>query len=174
VAVLLLASPLLLFLAWLIKRDSPGNAFFVHDRVGLGDKRFRMYKLRTMEVTTPVYEFHPKSIQDPRLTKVGRWLRRLSLDELPQFANVLIGDMSLVGPRPEMPFIVEKYSEQERIRLRVKPGITGLWQISADRSRMIHENMDYDLFYIYNRGPLLDLIILLETCYSVLRGVGAR
>jgi exopolysaccharide biosynthesis polyprenyl glycosylphosphotransferase len=173
-AVLVAAAPVLAVLAWLVKRDTPGPALFVHERVGLQGKTFLMYKLRTMGVDTPTYEFHPKSVEDPRLTRVGRWLRRLSLDELPQFFNVLVGDMSVVGPRPEMPFIVARYNDQQRMRLRVKPGITGLWQISADRSRMIHENMDYDLFYVFNRGPLLDLVIVVETLFAVLRGFGAR
>lgn len=172
--VLTLLSPLFAAIAILIRRDSPGPVFFVQDRVGRDGRPFAMYKFRSMFVETPAYAFHPKSGEDPRLTPIGRWLRRLSLDELPQFLNVLFGDMSVVGPRPEMPFIVEKYTDLQRTRLRVKPGITGLWQISADRSRMIHENMDYDLFYIYNRGPLLDLVIIMETCFTVLRGIGAH
>ena len=126
-----------------------------------------------MYVETPTYEFHPEDSEDPRLTRIGRWLRKLSIDELPQFLNVFLGDMSVVGPRPEMPFIVDEYNELQKSRLKVKPGITGLWQISADRSRKIHENMDYDVFYVHNRGILLDFIIVLETCFLVIRGVGA-
>ena len=172
--VLALLAPLFAIVAWLIRRNSAGPIFFVQDRVGQDGRHFRMYKFRSMYTDTPAYAFHPKSGEDPRLTPIGRWLRRLSIDELPQFINVLTGDMSVVGPRPEMPFIVEKYSDLERLRLRVKPGITGLWQISADRSKMIHENMDYDLFYVYNRGLLLDMMIILETCFTVLKGVGAH
>lgn len=173
-AVLAALAPLFAVVAWLIKRDSEGPALFVQERVGKNGRPFEMYKFRSMYVSTPAYAYHPKSGEDPRLTPVGRWLRRLSIDELPQFVNVLLGHMSVVGPRPEMRFIVEKYGELERARLRVKPGITGLWQISADRSKMIHENMDYDLFYVYNRGILLDLIIVMETCFTVVRGVGAH
>jgi exopolysaccharide biosynthesis polyprenyl glycosylphosphotransferase len=172
-AALLALSPVMLVVAWLVRRDSDGPALFVQDRVGRDGKVFQMYKFRTMFISTPVYEFHPKDGADPRVTRLGRWLRRLSLDELPQFLSVLRGDMSVVGPRPEMPFIVAGYTPIQRRRLEVKPGITGLWQISADRSRMIHQNMDYDLFYVYNRGLLLDIIIIIETCFTVVRGVGA-
>ena len=171
---LVITAPVLVIAGWLIRRDSAGPALFAQDRVGKNGRSFRMYKMRTMYIETPQYEFHPKRGDDPRLTRLGRWLRRFSLDELPQFVNVLLGDMSVVGPRPEMPFIVDRYSAEQRIRLKVKPGITGLWQISADRSRMIHQNLDYDLFYVFNRGFLLDLVIILETVFSVVRGVGAR
>jgi lipopolysaccharide/colanic/teichoic acid biosynthesis glycosyltransferase len=126
-----------------------------------------------MYVDTPVYAITPKSGKDPRITPIGRFLRRSSLDELPQLFNVLKGDMSLVGPRPEMPFIVEQYNDLHRQRLNVKPGITGLWQISADRRIAIHENMDYDMYYINNQSFLLDLVILAKTVTSCLKGIGA-
>jgi lipopolysaccharide/colanic/teichoic acid biosynthesis glycosyltransferase len=95
------------------------------------------------------------------------------MDELPQFVNVLAGDMSVVGPRPEMQFIVDKYSALERERLRVKPGITGLWQISYARQMAIHENLDYDLYYIEHQSLLLDLVILSLTGFAVVKGTGA-
>jgi len=115
----------------------------------------------------------PDSPFDPRITKIGHYLRRYSLDEMPQFLNVLKGDMSLVGPRPEMKFIVEDYGAVERERLRVKPGLTGLWQISYARQSQIHDNLDYDLYYIEHQSFLLDLVILSLTGVAVLKGTGA-
>jgi lipopolysaccharide/colanic/teichoic acid biosynthesis glycosyltransferase len=100
-------------------------------------------------------------------------MRRLSIDELPQLINVLKGDMSLVGPRPEMPFIVARYRSVERERLAVRPGITGLWQISPARAFPIHENLQYDLHYIRNQNLLLDCAIILRTVTAVIHGVGA-
>jgi lipopolysaccharide/colanic/teichoic acid biosynthesis glycosyltransferase len=132
-----------------------------------------LYKFRTMFIDSPAYAVNPLSSLDPRITKVGRWLRRSSIDELPQFLNVLIGNMSVVGPRPEMPFIVDRYNEIHRERLLVKPGITGIWQISAVRGEAIHENIEYDLFYIDNQSILLDVIIVLKTILVAVRGVGA-
>jgi len=110
---------------------------------------------------------------DPRLTNIGRALRRLSIDELPQLLNVIQGNMSLVGPRPEMPFIVAKYGPQERMRLSATPGITGLWQISPARAMPIHKNLQFDLFYIESRNIFLDIAILLRTITAVVRGIGA-
>ena len=119
------------------------------------------------------YELTPTNLDDNRITPFGKFLRRTSLDELPQIWNVLKGDMSLVGPRPEMPFIVAEYNELLRDRLAVKPGITGLWQISADRGKQIHENIEYDLYYIDNSGFLMDLVIIIRTLYFAIRGIGA-
>ena len=104
---------------------------------------------------------------------MGRFLRRYSLDELPNFLNVLRGEMSVVGPRPEMPFIVETYSTMDQERLRAKPGVTGLWQISYARTQSIHENLDYDLYYIENQSFLLDLVIIALTGFAVAKGTGA-
>lgn len=160
---LLLLSPLFLVIAALVKRDSPGPVFFKQVRSGKDGKEFQLYKFRTMYVDSPVYSISPNHADDPRITKIGHFLRRTSLDELPQLINVIRGEMSLVGPRPEMPFIVAQYNELQRERLRVKPGITGVWQISADRTREIHENISYDLFYIENRSLLLDMIIIVRT-----------
>jgi len=156
--------PLFAVLALLIRRDSPGPVFFKQTRVGKGGRLFPMYKFRTMYVETPSYGFSPRSSDDSRITVLGRLLRKTSLDELPQLWNVIRGEMSLVGPRPEMPFIVEQNdTELYRQRLLVKPGITGVWQISGDRTREIHENISYDIFYIENRSILLDVIILIRT-----------
>ncbi|PIE59433.1 MAG: hypothetical protein CSA32_03520 [Desulfobulbus propionicus] len=161
---LVVLAPVLVIIACKIRKDSPGPVIFSQDRVGKDGIIFSMYKFRTMYTDTPVYSKSPRSSQDPRITKVGRILRKISLDELPQLFNVLKGEMSLVGPRPEMPFIVEnEYDDLCRERLRVKPGITGIWQISGDRTREIHENISYDIFYIENRSFLLDIIILART-----------
>jgi lipopolysaccharide/colanic/teichoic acid biosynthesis glycosyltransferase len=172
--VLLVAlSPLLLLIAILIKLDSPGPVFFRHNRVGKQGKNFLLWKFRSMKTTAPKYEVSPQSSADIRLTRVGRLIRRMSIDELPQLINVLRGEMSLVGPRPEMPFIVARYRSFERQRLAAKPGITGLWQISAARSFPIHEHLQYDLYYIRNQNVILDCAILLRTITAVLGGVGA-
>lgn len=170
---LLILSPLVIVLGLAIKLDSPGPLIFKQKRVGLKGKHFSIYKFRSMRLDAPKYARTPTSSTDPRITRVGRILRRTSLDELPQLFNVLRGDMSLVGPRPEMPFIVEGYSPLERMRLNAKPGITGLWQISAARAEPIHANMEYDLYYIRHQSLLLDFAILFKTAMSVVRGVGA-
>src|SRR6202035_5469849 len=138
---------------------SPGSAFFIQKRVGRNGELFKIYKFRSMYTDAPKYDFSPTSSSDPRITKIGRFLRRMSLDELPQLINVFLGNMSLVGPRPEMPFIVERYSAEQRRRLEVLPGITGLWQLSADRAFPIHENMEYDLYYMRNRNFFMDVAI---------------
>jgi lipopolysaccharide/colanic/teichoic acid biosynthesis glycosyltransferase len=166
-------SPLFLLAAVLIKLDSKGPVIFRQKRIGKDGVAFDMWKFRSMRADVAAYERSPTTTDDPRLTNVGRVLRRLSVDEFPQLINVLKGDMSLVGPRPEMPFIVEKYGALERQRLRVKPGITGLWQISPARAMPIHENVEYDLFYIENRSIAMDCSILLRTVGAVIRGIGA-
>jgi len=147
---------------------------FKQYRVGLGGRLFQMHKFRTMVPGTAKYACSPGESADPRITRLGRWLRRTSLDELPQLWDVLRGDMSLVGPRPEMPFIVEKYDAIQRLRLTVKPGMTGLWQISPDRAEAIHLHIDYDIYYIRNLSLLMDIAILAKTFASVIRGRGAR
>ena len=170
-ALMIFTAPLWAAIAVLIRCESAGPVFFHQDRVGHKGKPFRLYKFRSMRVDTPKYAFHPTGASDPRVTRVGRWLRRTSLDELPQLFNVLKGDMSLVGPRPEMPFIVQQHKDQHRQRLQVKPGITGLWQLSADRVFLIHENIQYDLYYIHNRNFFMDLAILLHTLVFAMKGV---
>ena len=173
VAFLLLAflSPLLLLISAVIRLTSPGPALFRQERVGKGGHHFPLFKFRTMDVTAPKYAFSPKTSNDPRITRVGAFLRRTSLDEVPQLLNVLRGEMSLVGPRPEMPFIVEQYNSVQRQRLLVEQGITGLWQISADRARLIHENIQYDLYYVQHRNFFMDIAILLHTFFFATRGV---
>ena len=170
---LLLLIPLLplgLLIMLAIKLDSKGPIFFPQIRVGLNGKRFRMIKFRSMMIESNPYAPSPSSSRDERVTRVGRWLRKTSLDELPQIINIIKGEMSFVGPRPEMPFIVEKYNDLEKERLKVLPGITGLWQLSADRNRAIHENMDYDLHYVAHRSIFLDIAIMIETLFFAFRG----
>lgn len=167
----------LLFFHWWIairiKADSPGPVFFSQDRVGRDGRKFRIYKYRTMYVEAPVYGVAPTEEEDPRVTRFGRWLRKTSLDELPQLLNVLFGDMSMVGPRPEMPFIVEKYDPWQKRRLDVKPGVTGLWQVIGRKNLPLHLNMQYDFYYIKNQSFLLDVEILFRTIPAVLKGKGA-
>lgn len=172
-AACIVLSPIFIVLALLVKFDSPGPIIFRQKRVGTNGKEFDFLKFRTMHVTANPYAFTPQSAEDPRITRFGRWLRRSSLDELPQFWNVLKGEMSIVGPRPEMPFIVATYNEEQKERLKVKPGITGVWQISAVRGEPIHINIEYDLFYIEHRSMLLDLIIMIKTIATAIRGIGA-
>lgn len=173
IVTLVVLSPIFMVLALLVKMDSEGPIIFRQKRVGKNGKEFDFFKFRTMYVTSNPYAVTPSGSEDPRITRFGRWLRRSSLDELPQFWSVLRGEMSIVGPRPEMPFIVNSYTEEQRERLKVKPGITGVWQISAVRGEPIHANMEYDLFYIEHRSLLLDLIIMVKTVLTAIRGIGA-
>jgi len=173
VSLLLLAllSPLLAVIALLIRLDSPGPVFFQQKRVGRNGLLFQMAKFRSMYIGSQEYARSPVTTEDPRITPIGRFLRHTSFDELPQLINVLRGDMSLVGPRPEMPFLVQNYDSAQRQRLHVLPGITGLWQLSADRAFLIHENPEYDMYYIRNRGFFLDMAILIHTALFAMRGI---
>lgn len=139
--------------------------------MGKDGKIFQIYKFRSMLTDADPYSVNPSDQNDPRITRAGRFLRKTSLDELPQIINVLKGNMSFVGPRPEMPFIVAEYNEIHLERLKVLPGITGLWQLSGDRKKAIHENMDYDLYYIRNASFFLDVTILIETLIFAFRGI---
>lgn len=154
-------------LAWIgIRLESGPPVVFRQMRIGKDGQPFEMLKFRTMRKDSNPYESSPIGDDgDPRITRVGRILRRAGLDELPQLVNVLRGDMSIVGPRPEMPFIVEGYTALERQRLQAKPGITGIWQLSSDRHAEIHENLEYDLYYIQHRSILMDFLIMLETVF---------
>jgi lipopolysaccharide/colanic/teichoic acid biosynthesis glycosyltransferase len=172
-SLLIVLSPLFLLIALAIKLDSPGPVFFRHFRVGKAGKRFLLWKFRSMRVGVPQYAISPQHAADIRLTRVGRLIRRLSIDELPQLINVLMGQMSIVGPRPEMPFIVDKFHTVDSERIAVRPGITGLWQISPARAFPIHENLQYDLYYIHNRNLVFDCAIILRTIAAVIHGVGA-
>jgi lipopolysaccharide/colanic/teichoic acid biosynthesis glycosyltransferase len=169
---LVLSLPVFLVTSVAIKLDSDGPVFFRQKRIGKNGRVFRLWKFRSMRRDAPRYERSPLSDEDSRLTRVGRFIRRFSIDELPQLINVLCGEMSLVGPRPEMPFIVDQYGPFERRRLLVPPGITGLWQISPARALPIHQNMIYDLYYIHRQNMFLDFAILLRTVTAVVGGIG--
>jgi len=181
---LLITWPVMLLVALVIKLDSPGPALFVQERIGENGQPFRMYKFRSMvshaeQIAKSVATqdgngvvIH-KTPDDPRITRVGRFIRRTSLDELPQLFNVLRGEMSLVGPRPELPWLVANYDIWQRRRLAVPPGITGWWQVNGRSDRLMHLHTEDDLYYIQNYSPLLDLQILWRTIGVVVRGKGA-
>ncbi len=168
---LALSFPILAIATIAIKTTSTGPIIFSQKRVGKNGKLFRLYKFRTLYTDANPYAITPTENTDLRITSVGKFLRNTGLDELPQFINVLKGEMSIVGPRPEMEFIVKDYSLFEKTRLSVKPGITGLWQIRADRKKPIHANLDYDLHYIENYSPLLDFAIMLETVVFMIKKI---
>jgi len=180
---LVLGWPLMLLIAIAIRLDSPGSVIFKQQRVGENGQLFWMYKFRTMcqdaEARGPQLGFDAqghaiyKWPHDLRVTRVGQVLRRTSLDELPQLFNVVRGDMSLVGPRPEMLFLVERYDSWQRQRLAVPPGITGWWQVSGRSDLPMHLNTQFDLYYIRNYSLWLDLRILWKTVWVVIRGQGA-
>jgi exopolysaccharide biosynthesis polyprenyl glycosylphosphotransferase len=168
---LLFSAPLWLIAALAVKLSSPGPVIFRQERVGQNGRIFPMLKFRTMYADAPKYGRSPEDAGDARITRAGQFLRKTSLDELPQLWNVLRGEMSLVGPRPEMPYVVEGYSAHERTRLSVPQGLTGIWQLSADRKHAIHENIEYDLYYIENRGFFIDLAVLLHTLVFAMKGI---
>lgn len=170
IVLLLALLPVLIVVSVLIKLDSKGPVFFRQERIGKDGTKFEMFKFRSMYSDVNPYAVNPISSSDNRITKVGKFLRKTSLDELPQLLNVLKGDMSLVGPRPEMEFIVNQYNDKHRERLKVKPGITGLWQLSGDREVAIHENMEYDLFYVKKWSFFLDIAILFKTIIFAFKG----
>lgn len=170
---LIVLLPLFPLIAILIKLDSSGPVFFRHYRIGKDGEPFVLWKFRSMRAEVPKYEASPRNAVDVRLTSVGRLIRRMSIDEIPQLINVLKGDMSLVGPRPEMPFIVARFHPVECERHAVRPGITGLWQISPARAFPIHQNLQYDLHYVRNQNLVLDCVIIVRTIAAVIHGVGA-
>lgn len=170
---LIIFLPFWILVGLLIRFDSPGKAVFTHTRIGKDGKPFTLYKFRTMYKGVKDEELAPQSPDDKRITRIGRFLRRTSLDEMPQLINVLRGDMSLVGPRPEMPFIVEHYTPLERKRLLVKPGLTGLWQIMGRKDLPLHHNVEYDFYYITRRSLWMDFVIILKTIAVVISGKGA-
>jgi lipopolysaccharide/colanic/teichoic acid biosynthesis glycosyltransferase len=170
---LFLLLPFWFLLVVIIRIDSPGEAIFCHERVGKNGKIFKLYKFRTMYHGVKDQELAPQSPHDARITRIGKFLRRTSLDEMPQLLNVLKGDMSLVGPRPEMGFIVKHYTPLERRRLLVKPGLTGLWQILGRKDLPLHHNLEYDFYYIEHRSLFFDLIIIIKTFAVVISGKGA-
>jgi exopolysaccharide biosynthesis polyprenyl glycosylphosphotransferase len=181
---LILLAPLLLVLGALVRIDSPGPALFSQYRVGRDGRRFRMWKFRTMGVSAaadltqlvaaneaagPLFKLK----NDPRVTNIGRTLRKYSLDELPQLWNVLVGDMSLVGPRPPLPREVLGYENHVHRRLYIKPGLTGMWQINGRSDLSWEDSVRLDLYYVENWSLIGDIIILWRTLKVVMRPVGA-
>jgi exopolysaccharide biosynthesis polyprenyl glycosylphosphotransferase len=190
---LAVTAPAWAVLAFLIKRESPGPVFFAQERVGMDGKVFPMFKFRSMtrdadtESKAAIHKevmrknitgqlddnpatFYGKVPNDPRVTRIGGWMRRFSVDELPNILNVLRGEMSLVGPRPPIPYEVEVYQDWHRSRFHVKPGITGLWQVSGRNRLKFNEMVQLDVYYIENWSLWLDLKILLKTLPVVMRG----
>jgi exopolysaccharide biosynthesis polyprenyl glycosylphosphotransferase len=181
---LLLLSPLFLAIAVAIRLDTPGPTFFRQGRIGLGGRRFAIVKFRTMVVDAEAqrHSLHDRNEADgllfklradPRVTRVGRVLRRWSVDELPQLWNVLRGEMSLVGPRPPLPTEVEQYEHHVSRRLLVKPGMTGLWQVSGRADLEWDEAVRLDLYYVDHWSPTMDLAIIFRTFSAVTKGSGA-
>lgn len=182
---LALSAPLLLLMAVLICLDDPrGGPIFRQTRLGLGGRRFTMYKFRTMavdaeqqraelaalnEMDGPVFKIR----EDPRVTRIGKFLRRSSLDELPQLFNVLRGDMSIIGPRPPLPCEAAEYTDYQSLRLIVKPGLTCLWQVRTDRNAVsFAEWVEDDMEYILNASLWGDVKLMLKTPFVMLRGEG--
>ena len=197
VAMTLIAMPVWVIVSILIRLDSSGPILFKQDRVGMDGRQFLCYKFRTMNADSDENihrEMYQKNIggmpeanagdedspvygkvkDDPRITRVGQWLRRTSLDELPQVLNVFRGEMSFVGPRPPILYEVEEYDIWHRKRLDMKPGITGLWQVSGRNRLTFEEMVRVDMFYIENWSLLLDLKILLLTIPAIFRGDGSK
>jgi lipopolysaccharide/colanic/teichoic acid biosynthesis glycosyltransferase len=196
-AVLIVAAPAMLLIGLLIRLTSRGPAIFKQTRIGLNGRPFTVYKFRTMyqDADFRVHRDHIlafvqgrveaapggvgrqsaayKLVQDARVTRLGRFLRRSSLDELPQLLNVLKGDMSLVGPRPDVSYSVDQYQEWHKLRLTVRPGITGLWQVTGRGSVSFEEMMRLDCEYVLHQSPWLDLSILIRTIPAVLTMQGA-
>ncbi len=187
---LVFLAPVMAVIAVAIRIDSQGPVLFSQVRIGRNRRRghrspspvrrdrrrhgargsqFTMYKFRTMRVNAARYSKSPTNPMDHRITNVGRFLRRTSLDELPQLFNVLLGNMSLVGPRPEMPFLVARYTPLHARRLEMTPGLTGLWQLHGPRDRLIHEAIEWDLRYVERWSLRMDVRIILETFLFALR-----
>ena len=165
------ALPLLFVLALWIRLDSPGHPFFVQTRVGRHGRPFRLIKLRTLHADRFGIDLQAElDLSDPRVTRVGRWLRRSKLDELPQLWHVLTGEMSLVGPRPDIPEQVARYSPPQQQRLQVRPGLTGAAQVSGNTALSWAQRIDIDRWYIRHWSPLLDLRILWATVWAIVAG----
>lgn len=185
---LVVTFPVALVIAWVIKRDSPGPALFRQTRVAPNGKTFSFYKFRTLyvdarqrwpEMYSYQYTAHDidtkpfKYDDDPRVTKVGKWLRRTTLDEIPNLYNLLKGDVTIVGPRPEIPEMLPYYSQEEMIKFSVKPGLTGLAQTTGRNRLTIRQTIEWDVYYVRNRNWRMDVSILLRTFMKVLERDGA-
>jgi exopolysaccharide production protein ExoY len=186
---LLMLAPLLVIIAVVMKVTDRGPILFAQTRVGKGGQRFKCYKFRSMvvdaeaalqdylsknEAARQEWELDQKLNSDPRITLIGQFLRRSSLDELPQLFNVLIGDMSIVGPRPIVPGEIYRYGERYREYISVQPGITGLWQVSGRSNCTYSERVTLDSKYVYEWSLKKDLIILIKTVPAVLSQSGSR
>ena len=182
----LLILPVLIIIGLLIKLDSKGPIIFRQKRVGENGRIFGMFKFRTMMPDADshrdeITEIDPedgrilfkKRRDDPRITRIGRFLRRTSLDEIPQLFNVLLGDMSLVGPRPELPWLVDQYELWQRKRFAVPQGMTGWWQVNGRSDKPLHLHTEDDIYYVQNYSIWMDIYILIKTPWVVLRGKGA-
>ena len=182
---LIILSPIFLILAITIKLDSKGPVFFAHTRYGKNGKKFKMYKFRTMyeNAQDMINDFTPEQMKewkenfklqnDPRITKVGKFLRKTSLDELPQIVNIIKGDLSIIGPRPVIEEELEKYGENKEKFLSITPGLTGYWQANGRSSTTYEQRMEMELYYIDNISPKLDVKIFFKTIESVIKKEGA-
>lgn len=183
---IVLLSPIYIILILLIKIDSKGPAFFPHKRLGLKGKLINVYKFRTMvtnaeeilenlpEEKKKAFEINFKFDDDPRITRVGKYLREMSLDELPQLVNILKGDMAIVGPRPIVIKELNKYGIYSDKLLAVKPGLTGYWQANGRSDTTYEERVAMDMYYIDNMSLWLDIKIIFKTALSVFKKEGAR
>ena len=186
--ILIITLPLMLIEALIIRLESPGPALFFHNRMTTNMKVFRFVKFRTLYADSrkrfPEYyryqytpeqllEYRYKTENDPRITPSGRWLRRISIDELPNFWHVLTGDMALVGPRPEIPELLPYYTREMRKKFTVRPGITGLAQVSGRSRLTFYETVKYDLEYVENKSIMFDLKLILRTVKVMLTDPGA-
>ncbi|CAN5599833.1 exopolysaccharide biosynthesis polyprenyl glycosylphosphotransferase [soil metagenome] len=185
---LVITSPVMLWIALLIWRGTPGKVLFFQERIGASQKPFRFVKFRTLYADARArfphlyaYRYTPEDLQhlrfkvenDPRVTPQGVWMRKSTLDELPNFWNVLTGDMALVGPRPEIPEMLPYYSDEMLLKFTVRPGITGMAQV-AGRGRLgFHETVELDVQYVKNRSMFLDLKILFTTVVKIITRDGA-
>lgn len=193
--ILIASSPILALITIVIKFDSPGRAFFRREQIGECGKRFTMYKFRTMRDNNDDFKYKTyllryiledapytmdqngqgvyKVIDDPRVTRFGSFLRKTNLDELPQLINILKGEMSFVGPRPDIPFAVSMYSDWHFQRLRVKPGLTGMWQVCRRKGLSFSDMVELDIEYINKQSLILDVKIFLLTIAVVLKMDGS-
>lgn len=182
-SIIMLGSPVFLIIAFVIWLNDRGPVFFIQERVGLNGRRFRIFKFRTMvvnaealkvsllglnEQTGPVF----KITNDPRVTRIGRFLRKTSFDELPQFFNVMRGEMSVVGPRPQISSEVETYKRWQKRRLTIKPGITCTWQVTGRNNIPFNQWVMLDLEYIDNRSLALDAGLIIKTIKVIFIGTG--
>jgi len=166
-----LVFPLAVAIALAVRLESPGLPIFIQDRLGRDENSFRMLKFRTMKDGCAICD--EKVPWDQRITKIGRLLRRSSLDELPQLVNIVRGEMVFVGPRPELPELLDRYRPEQRARFNAVPGLTGLWQVSGRSDLSLDQKIDLDLEYLRHRCLAFDISILLRTPMTVLRGRGA-